>query len=150
MRIEKFRHLFKTVTELRPIVSCHVSCVFLCNTRLNAEFAELDLGAGADSGTRIISGFSLFLSQNLAQCKFPEYTSVVRLLEISKNHWSGFLEYWRIIEPPVLNIRKKNNQNQITGSLGYFNNLKETVIFVKEAMKNKRFSDRIFFLSPKL
>jgi hypothetical protein len=24
------------------------------------------------------------------------------------------------------------------------------VIFVKEAMKNKRFSDRIFFLSPKL
>jgi hypothetical protein len=96
------RHLFKTVTELCPIISCHVICVFLCNTRVNAEFAELDLGAVADSGSRISSGFFLFLSQNLAQSKFPEYTSVVRLLEFSKNHWFGFLECWRIIEPPVL------------------------------------------------
>jgi hypothetical protein len=58
-------------------------------------------GAGADSGSRISSGFFLFLSQNLAQSKFPEYTSVVRLSEFSKNHRVVCLEYWRKREPPV-------------------------------------------------
>ncbi len=131
MRIQKFRHLSKTVTELCPIVSCHVSCVFRCNTRVSAEFAELDVGAGADSGGRINSGFFLFLFSESRPVQIPRIYQSGTVIRIFKEPLVfGILENRRTAGSYHL---KEITQNQITGSLGYFNNLKRKCDFRKRS-----------------
>jgi hypothetical protein len=132
MRIQKFRHLFKTVTELCPIVSCHVSCVFLCNTRVNAEFAELELGAGADSGNRISSGFLPVPFSESGPVQTPriyQCRTVIRIFKEPLVRGFGILGNNRTAGSDYL---KRKNQNQVTGSLGYFNNLKRNCDFCEK------------------
>lgn len=131
MRIQKFRHLSKTVTELCPIGSCHVSCVFRCNTRVSAEFAELNLGTGADSRGRISSGFFLFLFSESRPVQIPRIYQCGTVIRIFKEPLVfGILENRRTAGSDHL---KEITQNQITGSLGYFNNLKRKCDFRKRS-----------------
>jgi len=69
------------------------------------------------------------------------FTSVVWLFEIFNKHGFWFFEVFLIKESPISIISKLENywfqlfQNQRTTSLGYFWNIKELVIFMKEPTK---------------